>query len=100
MNIQFVSELSEQEVRTLLFEIFERMPLTDSEENSYSSLPDKITHVVNEAMRLQRLEQKVTNYIVDECNNGNIGVQDPINFLIASHRTLRYHLNDTWHEEY
>jgi hypothetical protein len=89
-GIEFVSDLSETEVRQLLFDIFERVPLEDGAEHTYASLPDKITRAVNEARRLEILENKVTNYIV----------QDPINFLIASHRMLRYNLHDTWKEEY
>lgn len=100
IGIEFVSDLTEAEMRQLLFDIFERVPLEDDSEHTYASLPDKITRAVNEARRLEILENKVTNYIVEECNNGNIGVQDPINFLIASHRMLRYNLHDTWKEEY
>jgi hypothetical protein len=99
-GIEFVSELSEAEARQLLFDIFERVPLEDGAEHTYASLPDKITRAVNEARRLTKLEGSVTKYIVEECNNGNIGVQDPINYLIASHRMLRYNLHDTWKEEY
>jgi hypothetical protein len=42
----------------------------------------------------------VTQYIVEECCNGNIGVQDPINFLLASHRMLRHNIHEAWKEEY
>jgi len=98
-TIQFVSELTEAEVRQLLFDIYERVPIT-GEDLSYAALPDKITRYVNEANRLSSLEEVVTQYIVEECCNGNIGVQDPINFLIGSHRMLRYNLHDTWKEEY
>jgi hypothetical protein len=98
-TIEFVSELTEAEVRQLLFDIYERVPIA-GEDLSYSALPDKITRYVNEAHRLFALEEAVTAYIVEECNNGNIGVQDPINFLLASHRMLRYNLHDTWKEEY
>lgn len=99
-GIEFVSELTEAEVRQLLFDIFERVPLTEGETNTYQGLPDKVTSAVNEARRLTKLEESVTKYIVEECNNGNIGVRDPINYLIASHRMLRYNLHDTWKEEY
>jgi hypothetical protein len=98
-EIQFVSDLTEAEVRQLLFDIYERVPIA-GEDLSYSALPDKITRYINEARRLFKLEEAVTKYIVDECCNGDIGVQDPINFLIGSHRALRYNLHDSWHEEY
>jgi hypothetical protein len=98
-EIQFASDLTEQEMRQLLFEIYERIPIA-GEDLSYSALPDKITRYVNEAHRLFALEEAVTRYIVDECNNGEIGVQDPINFLLASHRMLRYNMHELWKEEY
>ena len=98
-TIEFVSDLSEKEVRQLLFEIYERVPIA-GEDLSYAALPDKITRYVNETHRLLALEEKVTKYIVDECNNGDIGVQDPINYLLASHRLLRYNLHEVWSEEY
>ena len=98
-TIEFVSDLSEKEVRQLLFEIYERVPIA-GEDLSYSALPDKITRYVNETSRLLALEEKVTKYIVDECNRGDIGVQDPINYLLASHRTLRYNIHTAWNEEY
>ena len=98
-TIEFVSDLSEQEVRHLLFEIYERVPIV-GEDLTYLALLDKITHYVNESHRLNALEETVTKYIVDECNNGDIGVQDPINFLLASHRMLRYNMHEVWNEEY
>ena len=98
-TIEFVSELTEAEVRQLLFEVYERVPITD-EDLSYSALPDKITRYVNEAHRLATLEEKITRYVVDECSNGNVGVQDPINFLLASHRMLLYNMHNVWKEEY
>jgi hypothetical protein len=98
-TIEFVSDLSEKEVRQLLFDIYERVPIT-GEDLSYSALPDKITRYVNETSRLFALEEAVTKYIVDECNNGEIGVQDPINFLLASHRMLRHNMHEVWKEEY
>ena len=98
-KIQFASELSEAEMRQLLFDIYERIPIA-GEDLSYSALPDKITRYVNEAHRLFALEEAVTKYIVDECNNGEIGVQDPINFLLASHRMLRYNIHELYKEEY
>ena len=98
-EIQFVSDLTEQQMRQLLFEIYERIPIA-GEDLSYSALPDKITRYVNEAHRLFALEEAVTRYIVDECNNGEIGVQDPINFLLASHRMLRYNMHELYKEEY
>ena len=98
-EIQFASELSEAEMRQLLFDIYERIPIA-GEDLSYSALPDKITRYVNEAHRLFALEEEVTRYVVDECNNGEIGVQDPINFLLASHRLLRHNMHDVWKEEY
>ena len=98
-EIQFASELSEAEMRQLLFDIYELIPIA-GEDLSYSALPDKITRYVNEARRLFALEEAVTKYIVDECNNGEIGVQDPINFLLASHRMLRYNIHELWKEEY
>lgn len=98
-EIQFVSELTEQQMRQLLFEIYERIPIA-GEDLSYSALPDKITRYVNEAHRLFALEEAITQYIVDECNNGEIGVQDPINFLLASHRMLRHNMHTVWKEEY
>ena len=98
-TIEFVSDLSEAEVRQLLFEIYERVPIA-GEDLSYAALPDKITRYVNETSRLFALEEAVTKYIVDECNNGEIGVQDPINFLIASHRMLRHNMHEVWKEEY
>ena len=98
-EIQFASDLTEQEMRQLLFEIYERIPIA-GEDLSYSALPDKITRYVNETNRLFALEEAVTRYIVDECNNGEIGVQDPINFLLASHRMLRYNIHELYKEEY
>lgn len=98
-TIEFVSDLSEKEVRQLLFDIYERIPIA-GEDLSYSALPDKITRYVNETNRLFALEEAVARYIVDECNNGEIGVQDPINFLLASHRMLRYNMHELWKEEY
>ena len=98
-EIQFASELTEAEMRQLLFDIYERIPIA-GEDLSYSALPDKITRYVNETNRLFALEEAVTRYIVDECNNGKIGVQDPINFLLASHRMLRYNMHELWKEEY
>ena len=98
-EIQFASELTEAEMRQLLFDIYERIPIA-GEDLSYSALPDKITRYVNETNRLFALEEAVTKYIVDECNNGEIGVQDPINFLLASHRMLRYNIHELWKEEY
>ena len=98
-TIEFVSDLSEAEVRQLLFEIYERVPIA-GEDLSYAALPDKITRYVNETSRLFALEEAVTKYIVDECNNGEIGVQDPINFLLASHRMLRHNMHEVWKEEY
>ena len=98
-KIQFASELSEAEMRQLLFDIYERIPIA-GEDLSYSALPDKITRYVNETNRLFALEEAVTKYIVDECNNGEIGVQDPINFLLASHRMLRYNIHELYKEEY
>ena len=98
-KIQFASELSETEMRQLLFDIYERIPIA-GEDLSYSALPDKITRYVNETNRLFALEEAVTRYIVDECNNGEIGVQDPINFLLASHRMLRYNIHELYKEEY
>ena len=98
-KIQFASELSEAEMRQLLFDIYERIPIA-GEDLSYSALPDKITRYVNEANRLFALEEAVTRYIIDECNNGEIGVQDPINFLLASHRMLRYNIHELYKEEY
>ena len=98
-TIQFVSELTEAELRQLLFDIYERVPIT-GEDLSYAALPDKITRYVNEANRLSSLEEMVTQYIVEECCNGNIGVQDPINFLLASHRMLRHNIHEAWKEEY
>ena len=98
-EIQFASDLTEQQMRQLLFDIYERIPIA-GEDLSYSALPDKITRYVNEAHRLFALEEAVTRYIVDECNNGDIGVQDPINFLLASHRLLRHNMHTVWKEEY
>lgn len=98
-TIEFVSDLSEKEVRQLLFDIYERIPIA-GEDLSYSALPDKITRYVNETNRLFALEEAVAKYIVDECNNGDIGVQDPINFLLASHRMLRHNMHTVWKEEY
>ena len=98
-KIQFASELSETEMRQLLFDIYERIPIA-GEDLSYSSLPDKITRYVNETNRLFALEEAATRYIVDECNNGEIGVQDPINFLLASHRMLRYNIHELYKQEY
>ena len=98
-EIQFASDLTEQQMRQLLFDIYERIPIS-GEDLSYSALPDKITRYVNEAHRLFALEEAVTRYIVDECNNGEIGVQDPINFLLASHRMLRYNMHELYKEEY
>jgi len=98
-TIEFVSNLSEKEVRQLLFDIYERVPIA-GEDLSYSALPDKITRYVNETSRLFTLEEAVTRYIVDECNNGEIGVQDPINFLLASHRMLRHNIHEIYKEEY
>lgn len=98
-TIEFISELTEAEVRRLLFEVYERIPIA-GENLSYSALPDKIIRYVNETNRLFALEEAVTKYIVDECNNGNIGVQDPINFLLASHRMLRHNMHEVWKEEY
>ena len=98
-EIQFASELTEAEMRQLLFDIYERIPIA-GEDLSYSALPDKITRYVNETNRLFALEEAVTKYIVDECNNGEIGVQDPINFLLASHRMLRYNIHELYKEEY
>ena len=98
-EIQFASDLTEQQMRQLLFDIYERVPIA-GEDLSYSALPDKITRYINETNRLLALEEAVTRYIVDECNNGEIGVQDPINFLLASHRMLRYNIHELWKEEY
>ena len=98
-EIQFASDLTEQQMRQLLFDIYERIPIS-GEDLSYSALPDKITRYVNETNRLFALEEAVTKYIVDECNNGEIGVQDPINFLLASHRMLRYNIHELYKEEY
>ena len=98
-KIQFASELSETEMRQLLFDIYERIPIA-GEDLSYSALPDKITRYVNETNRLFALEEAATRYIVDECNNGEIGVQDPINFLLASHRMLRYNIHELYKQEY
>ena len=98
-EIQFASDLTEQQMRQLLFDIYERIPIA-GEDLSYSALPNKITRYVNEAHRLFVLEEAVTKYIVDECNNGEIGVQDPINFLLASHRMLRHNMHTVWKEEY
>ena len=98
-EIQFASDLTEQQMRQLLFDIYERIPIA-GEDLSYSALPDKITRYVNKAHRLFALEEAVTQYIVDECNNGEIGVQDPINFLLASHRMLRHNMHTVWKEEY
>ena len=98
-EIQFASDLTEQQMRQLLFDIYERIPIS-GEDLSYSALPDKITRYVNETNRLFALEEAVTKYIVDECNNGEIGVQDPINFLLASHRMLRYNMHELWKEKY
>ena len=98
-TIEFVSDLSDQEVRRLLFEIYERVPIS-GEDLTYVALLDKITHHVNESHRLNVLEETVTKYIVDECNNGDIGVRDPVNFLLASHRMLRYNIHEVWKEEY
>ena len=98
-KIQFASELSETEMRQLLFDIYERIPIA-GEDLSYSALPDKITRYVNEAHRLFALEEAITRYIIDECNNGEIGVQDPINFLLASHRMLRYNIHELYKQEY
>ena len=98
-TIQFVSELTDQEAKQLLFDIYERVPIA-GEDLSYAALPDKITRYVNEAERLSSLEEAVTQYIVEECSNGNIGVQDPINFLLASHRMLRHNMHAVWKEEY
>ena len=98
-TIEFVSDLSEKEVRQLLFEIYERVPIA-GEDLSYAALPDKITRYVNETHRLLALEEAVAKYIVDECNNGDIGVQDPINYLLASHRLLRHNMHEVWNEEY
>lgn len=96
--IEFISDLSEKEVKKLLFEIYERLPIT-SDDFSYSELPDKITRYINETHRFITLEEAVVKYIVDECSNGNIGVQDPINFLIASHRMLRHNIHELYKEE-
>jgi hypothetical protein len=98
-TIQFVSNLSDKEARQLLFEIYERVPIS-GEDLSYSALLDKITRYVNEAHRLAALEEAVTQYVVDECSGGNIGVQDPINFLLASHRMLVHNMHTVWKEEY
>ena len=98
-EIQFASELTEAEMRQLLFDIYERIPIS-GEDLSYSALPDKITRYVNETNRLFALEETVARYIIDECNNGEIGVQDPINFLLASHRMLRYNIHELYKEEY
>lgn len=98
-TIEFVSDLTEAEVRQLLFDIYERVSIA-GEDLSYSALPDKITRYVNEAHRLSALEEVITKYIVDECNNGDIGVQDPINYLLASHRMLRHNMHTVWKEEY
>ena len=98
-TIQFVSELTETQMRELLYDIYERIPIS-SEDLSYAALPDKITRYVNDANRLSSLEEAVTQYIVEECCNGNIGVQDPINFLLASHRMLRHNMHTVWKEEY
>ena len=98
-TIQFVSELTDQEAKQLLFDIYERV-LISGEDLSYEALPDKITRYVNEAERLFSLEEAVAQYIVEECSNGNIGVQDPINFLLASHRMLRHNIHELYKEEY
>ena len=98
-TIEFVSELTETQMRGLLFDIYERIPIS-GEDVSYAALPDKITRYVNEANRLSSLEEAVTQYIVEECCNGNIGVQDPINFLLASLRMLNYNMHNVWKEEY
>ena len=98
-TIQFMSKLTDQEAKQLLFDIYERVPIA-GEDLSYAALPDKITRYVNEANRLTLLEEAVTQYIVEECSNGNIGVQDPINFLLASHRMLRHNIHELYKEEY
>ena len=98
-TIEFVSDLSEEEMRQLLFQIYERVPIT-GDDLSYSALPDKINRYVNEAHRLHALEEEVKQYIVAECCKVEIGVQDPINFLLASHRMLRYNMHEVWNEEY
>jgi hypothetical protein len=98
-TIEFVSDLSEAEVRQLLFEIYERVPIA-GEDLSYAALPDKITRYVNETSRLFALEEAVTKYIVDECNNGEIGVQDPINLLLSSHKQLSRNIHEIYKEEY
>jgi hypothetical protein len=98
-TIEFVSDLTEAEARQLLFEIYERVPIA-GEDLSYAALPDKITRYVNETSRLLALEEAVAKYIVDECNNGDIGVQDPINYLLASHRLLRHNIHEIYKEEY
>jgi len=98
-TIQFMFELTDQEAKQLLFDICERLPIA-GEDLSYEALPDKITRYVNEAERLSSLEEAVTQYIVEECSNGNIGVQDPINFLLASHRMLRHNIHELYKEEY
>jgi len=98
-TIEFVSELTETQMRELLFDIYERVPIA-GEDLSYAALPDKITQYINEANRLSSLEEAVTQYIVEECCNGNIGVQDPINFLLASHRMLRHNIHELYKEEY
>ena len=98
-TIEFVSDLTEAEAKQLLFDIYERVPIA-GEDLSYAALTDKITRYVNEANRLTLLEEAVTQYIVEECSNGNIGVQDPINFLLASHRMLRHNIHELYKEEY
>jgi hypothetical protein len=95
--IELISDITEAEMWSLLFDICERVPIAD-EDLSYSALPDKITRYINEAHRLFKLEEAVTNYIVEECCNENIGVQDPINFLLASHHMLRANLHYDWKE--
>lgn len=94
-----IFDLTEQQIKELLLEIYERIPITE-ENLIYSAIPDKITRYVNESKRLSALEEVVTNYIVHECFQGSrIGLQDPINFLISSHRMLRHKLNEVFNSK-
>lgn len=97
-TIESISDLTEQQIKELLFKIYERIPITE-ENLIYSAIPDKITRYVNESKRLSALEEVVTNYIVHECQGSQIGVQDPINFLISSHRMLRHNLKEVFNSE-
>jgi len=97
-TIEAISDLTEQQIKELLIEIYERIPITE-ENLIYSAIPDKITRYVNESKRLSALEEAVTNYIVNECQGSQIGVQDPINFLMSSYRMLRHNLNEVLNGE-